>query len=116
MSSPIPPALAELTEIKAYVEQVTEVPVPVREAMGVAWTRFGSVLALAVRQDTTQFYNRAGGFGATAPITAEQVGRSVSSSATRVSERRDSPSPRRCARRSGRRSWSMNVSPKAPAG
>jgi GNAT superfamily N-acetyltransferase len=71
MTTTVPPGLAEQTEIGAYVDFVTGAPPSVREALGSGSLRAGSALALAVREDPSCFFNRAGGFGAGAPITAD---------------------------------------------
>jgi hypothetical protein len=63
--------LAEQTEIEAYADFATAAPAPVREALGVGSLRVGSALALAMREDPSRFFNRAGGFGAGEPVTVE---------------------------------------------
>ncbi|MDX3772344.1 MULTISPECIES: N-acetyltransferase [unclassified Streptomyces] len=70
MSTTVPVREAEQTEIKAYVDFVTGAPVPVRQAMGVASLNVGSVQATTVREDPSDFFNRAGGFGLSEPIDA----------------------------------------------
>ena len=67
----MPPGLAEQTEIEAYVDFATGAPAPVREALGIGSLRVGSALALAIREDPSHFFNRAGGFGADEPVTAD---------------------------------------------
>ncbi|MCX5355651.1 N-acetyltransferase [Streptomyces mirabilis] len=72
MTTTVPPfVLAEQTEIRAYVDFVTGAAAPVREALGIDSLRAGSALALAIREDTSRFFNRAGGFGTDEPITVD---------------------------------------------
>ncbi|WUD72157.1 N-acetyltransferase [Streptomyces sp. NBC_00510] len=68
MSSTVPVREAEQTEIKAYVDFVTGAPASVREALGVGSFSVGSVQAMAMREDPSGFFNRAGGFGTDAPV------------------------------------------------
>jgi GNAT superfamily N-acetyltransferase len=67
----VPIGLAEQTEIKAYGHIPVGAPAPLRETLGVASRRFGSVLATVVRKDPLGHFNRAAGFGADDPITVE---------------------------------------------
>ena len=71
MRTTVPPGLAEQTEIEAYADFAAGSPAPVREALGIGSLRVGSALALAIREDPSCFFNRAGGFGAGAPVTAD---------------------------------------------
>lgn len=71
MSTTVPLGLAEQTEIKAYVDFVTSAPVTVRKALGIGSLHVGSALALVIREEPSRFFNRAGGFGAGEPITAD---------------------------------------------
>ncbi|MFD7898520.1 N-acetyltransferase [Streptomyces sp. NPDC059743] len=71
MKATVPLSLAEQTEIGAYVDFVAGAPAPVREALGIDSLGIGSVLALAVREDPSRFFNRAGGFGDGEAITAD---------------------------------------------
>jgi GNAT superfamily N-acetyltransferase len=71
MRTTVPPGLAEQTEIEAYADFATGSPTQVREALGIGSLRVGSALALAIREDTSGFFNRAGGFGAAEPVTAD---------------------------------------------
>ncbi|WP_424533522.1 GNAT family N-acetyltransferase [Sphaerisporangium viridialbum] len=75
MKTTVPLSLAEQTEIAAYVDFVTGAPTPVREALGIGSLSVGSALALAVREDPSHFFNRAGGFGEGEPITADVMAR-----------------------------------------
>ena len=67
----MPPGLAEQTEIRAYFHFVTDAPPPVRESLGIGSLRVGPALALTIREDSSRFFNRAGGFGIDEPITAD---------------------------------------------
>jgi GNAT superfamily N-acetyltransferase len=71
LKTTVPLGLAEQTEIGAYVDFATGAPPPVREALGIGSLRVGSVLALAIREDPSRFFNRAGGFGAGEPVTVD---------------------------------------------
>ncbi|MCX5355750.1 N-acetyltransferase [Streptomyces mirabilis] len=71
MTTTVPFGPAEQTEIAAYTDFVTGAAAPLQEALGIGSLRVGSALALAVRQDPSRFFNRAGGFGAGEPITAD---------------------------------------------
>ncbi|MGW7666189.1 GNAT family N-acetyltransferase [Streptomyces sp. NPDC054775] len=73
MSTVVPIELAEQTEIRAYVDFVTGAPAPVWEALGIGSLRVGTALALAIREDPSRFFNKAGGFGADGPITEDVV-------------------------------------------
>jgi hypothetical protein len=67
----VPPGLAEQTEIEAYADFAAGSPASVREALGIGALRLGSALALAIRADPSRFFNRAAGFGAREPVTAD---------------------------------------------
>jgi GNAT superfamily N-acetyltransferase len=71
MKTTVPINLAEQTEIGAYVDFLTSAPASVQEALGISSLHIGSALALAIREDPSPFFNRAGGFGAGEPITAD---------------------------------------------
>lgn len=73
MTSTVSPGLAEQTEIMAYTDFATSVPTSVREAMGLDSLHVGSTRALAIREDPSHFFNRAGGFGADGPITVDDL-------------------------------------------
>ncbi|MGW1728845.1 GNAT family N-acetyltransferase [Streptomyces sp. NPDC002306] len=75
MTTTVPLGLAEQTEIKAYVDFVTGAPTPVRETLGVGSLHVGPALALAIREDASRFFNRAGGFGEGGPITVDVLSR-----------------------------------------
>jgi GNAT superfamily N-acetyltransferase len=71
MKATVPLGLAEQPEIGAYADFVAGAPAPVREALGIGSLRLGSALALAIREDPSRFFNRAGGFGAGEPVTVD---------------------------------------------
>ncbi|MEU1622714.1 GNAT family N-acetyltransferase [Streptomyces sp. NPDC005722] len=73
MTTTVPTGLAEETEIAAYADFVTGAPAGVHGALGIGTRRFGAVRALAVREDPSRFFNRAGGFGSAGPVTADAV-------------------------------------------
>ncbi|WP_405620797.1 GNAT family N-acetyltransferase [Streptomyces sp. NBC_00076] len=73
MTTTVPPGLAELTEIMAYADFATSAPTSVREALGLGSLHVGSTRALAIREDPSHFFNRAGGFGVDGPITVDDL-------------------------------------------
>ncbi|MGW2035522.1 GNAT family N-acetyltransferase [Streptomyces sp. NPDC001811] len=73
MRTTLPIGLGERTEIEAYADFVTGAPPSVRDALGIGSRRFGSALAVTVRQSRSRFFDRAGGFGAGQPVTARSV-------------------------------------------
>ncbi|MBN6038440.1 GNAT family N-acetyltransferase [Amycolatopsis sp. 195334CR] len=73
MTTTVPVDVAELTEIKAYIDFATSAPATVQEALGLGVSRTGPAQALAVREDPSYFFNRAGGFGTGRPITADDL-------------------------------------------
>lgn len=73
MTTTVPFGLAEQTEIAAYTDFVTGAAAPLREALGIGSLHVGSALALAIREDPSRFFSRAGGFGAGEPITVDLV-------------------------------------------
>ncbi|GAB1340651.1 hypothetical protein ACE1SV_72410 [Streptomyces sp. E-15] len=75
MTTTVPFGLAEQTEIEAYADFVTGAGAPVREALGIGSLRAGPVLALAIREDPSRFFNKAGGFGTDEPVTADVLAR-----------------------------------------
>ena len=75
MSTTVPVVEAEQTGIKAYVDFVTGAPVSLRETLGIGSMNTGSVHAMAMREDTSGFFNRAGGFGTDTPIDGNALAR-----------------------------------------
>ncbi|WP_438306734.1 N-acetyltransferase family protein (plasmid) [Streptomyces sp. HUAS TT11] len=73
MNTSVPLSLAELTEIKAYTDFVTGATAPVQEALGIDFLSIDSALALVIREDPSQFFNRAGGFGSGGPLKADAL-------------------------------------------
>lgn len=73
----VPLGLAEQTEIKAYAGFVSSAPASVREALGIDSVEVGAARAIAVRGDSTGFFNRAGGFSTEYPIDADVVARVI---------------------------------------
>jgi len=71
MTTTVPLGLAEQTEIRAYADFVTGAPTREQESLGIGSLCIGSALALTIRADPSQFFNRAGGFGTGEPVTAE---------------------------------------------
>ncbi|WP_028921041.1 GNAT family N-acetyltransferase [Pseudonocardia acaciae] len=67
--------LAEQTEIDAYTAFATAAPPAVRDTLGVGSLRLGPARALAIREDPSRFFNRAGGFDGNEPITADLIAR-----------------------------------------
>jgi GNAT superfamily N-acetyltransferase len=75
MSTTVPVGLAEQTEIRAYADFATGAPASVWEALGIGSLHVGSALAMAIREDPSRFFHRAGGFGADEPVTADVLER-----------------------------------------
>ncbi|MCZ4602430.1 N-acetyltransferase [Streptomyces sp. Lzd4kr] len=75
MTATVPFGLAEQTEIKAYEDFVTGAPASVREAMGVRSLQVDSAVAIAIRDDPSRFFNRAGGFGADESLSIDVLER-----------------------------------------
>lgn len=73
MRTTVPLDLAEQTEIGSYCDFATSAPAPVRESLGIGSLRIGSARALAIREDPSRFFNRAGGFSADEPVTADAL-------------------------------------------
>jgi hypothetical protein len=73
MTTTVPRDLAERTEIGAYVDFATCAPTAVRDALGIVARDIGAGLALTIRADQSNFFNRAGGFDAAQPITADTL-------------------------------------------
>ncbi|MEU1268119.1 GNAT family N-acetyltransferase [Streptomyces sp. NPDC005799] len=74
MSRVVPVGLAEQTEILAYVDFMSGAPTPLRQALGVNALSVGPASVLAVRQDASGFFNRAGGFDDRESVTEDVVG------------------------------------------
>ncbi|MGW4490282.1 GNAT family N-acetyltransferase [Amycolatopsis sp. NPDC004368] len=74
--SNVPVGLAEQSEIAAYVDFMGGAPAELRSKLGIEIFQDGPVRALYVREDSSMFFNRAGGFGSDrGKITAESVER-----------------------------------------
>ncbi|MDX3238743.1 GNAT family N-acetyltransferase [Streptomyces sp. ME03-5709C] len=73
MNTSVPFSLAERTEIGAYADFLTGAPAPVRKVLGIDFRSVDSALALVIREDPSQFFNRAGGFDAGEPLTADAL-------------------------------------------
>lgn len=73
MTTTVPTDIAELTEIKAYIDFATSAPASVRGALGLGILHADPTHAMAVREDPSHFFNRAGGFGTDRPVTADDL-------------------------------------------
>lgn len=62
--------LLETTEAELYYACEAGASAETREKLGIATARIGCGVALSMREDTTKFWSKALGFGATEPITA----------------------------------------------
>ncbi|MEW9528803.1 hypothetical protein [Microbispora sp. NPDC049125] len=67
----IPPALAERSEAEAVYDFVAGAPASVRAALGIDALRIGGGVALSMRDDPTEFWSKALGFGIDEPVTAD---------------------------------------------
>ncbi|SDP09562.1 GNAT family N-acetyltransferase [Actinacidiphila guanduensis] len=65
--------LAEASEAEALFRFETGAPEAVRSALGMNATRVGDAFVLSVRNDPTQFWSKALGFGRTSPVTSELI-------------------------------------------
>lgn len=77
MTTTVPLSVAEQTEIRAYAAFSGGVAEPSRRRFGIGSLDLGPALAITVREDANNFFNRAGGFGAGQPVDAEIVGKVV---------------------------------------
>lgn len=73
MTTTVPTDVAELTEIMAYIDFATSAPASVQDALGLGTLHAGPTRALAIREDPSHFFNRAGGFGTERPITVDDL-------------------------------------------
>jgi GNAT superfamily N-acetyltransferase len=73
MTTTVPPGVAELTEIMAYTDFATSAPASVQESLGLATLHAGPIRALAIREDPSHFFNRAGGLGTEHPVTVDDL-------------------------------------------
>lgn len=74
MTTGIPPALAEQSEAEALYDFESRTPAHVQAALGMESLRVGGGVVLSVREDPTQFWSKALGFGFDEPVTAELIG------------------------------------------
>lgn len=65
--------LAEVVEADLMFG-ITGVEQPVIEGLGISGRRFGRAVAISVREDPSQYWSRAQGFGFDRPVTAELIG------------------------------------------
>lgn len=75
MKFAVPLGLAERTEIEAYTDFMMGAPASVREQLGIASLDLGHAMALLVKNDPSNFFNRVGGFSVDQPPTADDVAR-----------------------------------------
>ncbi|WP_344836279.1 GNAT family N-acetyltransferase [Kribbella ginsengisoli] len=68
--------LAELAEADLMFG-IAGIEGPVREGLGITGQRFGRGVAISVRDDPSQYWSRAQGFGFDRPVTAELIGEVV---------------------------------------
>jgi GNAT superfamily N-acetyltransferase len=64
-------ALAETAEAELYYECLMRTPAGTKDALGFGGARISSGVVLSMREDTTNFWSKALGFGADEPVTAE---------------------------------------------
>lgn len=96
MTTTVPFGLAEQTEIGAYADFVTGAAAPVREALGIGSLQVGPALALAIREDPSRFFNRAGDSGQANRSPWTSWRRCATSIASRAYPKGRSWSRRRC--------------------
>lgn len=68
-----PPLAIEDSEAEALFQLETGGPETVRSALGMTATRLGGAVVLAVRNDPTDYWSKALGFGREEPVTAELI-------------------------------------------
>ncbi|MEV2271179.1 GNAT family N-acetyltransferase [Nonomuraea africana] len=73
----LPTALAEGIEAEFMYQYVSMAPPPMKSALGIATTRIGGGVATSVRNDPTEFWSKALGFGFDEPVTHDLIGRVV---------------------------------------
>jgi GNAT superfamily N-acetyltransferase len=66
-------ALAEGSEAEALYDFETGAPAAVRSSLGITAVRLGGGVVLSVREDPTDFWSKALGFGFEEPVTADLV-------------------------------------------
>ncbi|WP_194911180.1 GNAT family N-acetyltransferase [Catenulispora rubra] len=74
MSLPSPEletAYAETVEAEMYYVCESGAPAPTKKQLGITTARIGGGVALSMKEDTTGFWSKALGFGATEPVTAD---------------------------------------------
>ncbi|HEX3590390.1 MAG TPA: hypothetical protein VHV74_12235 [Pseudonocardiaceae bacterium] len=69
MAGSLPTSVAEQIEIEAYSEFAVGTREPAHTTLGIASRRFGSARAVTVRNDSTGFWTKAGGFDG--PVTVD---------------------------------------------
>lgn len=71
--SPGMTGLAEATEAELYFACETGAPASAKKELGIATARIGGGVALSMREDRTNFWSKAQGFGVSEPVTAKLV-------------------------------------------
>lgn len=69
MTASIPPARAEQSEAAALYDVETGAPAHARASLGIEALRIGGGVALSMRNDPTEFWSKALGFGFQEPVT-----------------------------------------------
>ncbi|MEV6414992.1 GNAT family N-acetyltransferase [Kribbella sp. NPDC051718] len=69
--------LAEVVEAELMFG-IAGIDGPVRDGLGISGRRFGRGVAISVREDPSEYWSRAQGFGFDRPVTAELIGEVVS--------------------------------------
>ncbi|WP_329454081.1 GNAT family N-acetyltransferase [Streptomyces sp. NBC_01497] len=73
MNAPLPLSATEGSEAEALFQFETGAPEGARSALGMNATRVGDAVVLSMRNDPTQFWSKALGFGRTAPVTSGMI-------------------------------------------
>lgn len=74
MSTPeLSPSVTEGVEAEVMYQFVSGAPQAIRARLGISTTRIGGGVALSVRNDPSNYWSKALGFGFTEPVTAELI-------------------------------------------
>lgn len=73
MNAVVPPTVTEQSEAETMYRFETNAPESIRAALGISTARIGGGVVLSMRNDPTQYWSKALGFGVSEPVTAEVI-------------------------------------------